>query len=210
MRASRKSTRAKVEPETVESDENMTTAVEEHTEAVDATPEASEETTKRVRAPIETGAVVIEPSEDQESGSRNTRLDTDPVPLAVKHASDGLWYDIKIETVDPEGNPVSADEVAQRVTGIKALLRRAGQHYERGIRIDPRSYPDKVRFKTGPRRQNKKAEVAPEGEPATAPEVNMAAADESQTEATQDGYDYDAEAQAAQANNSWGYDSNAA
>lgn len=196
----RKSTRAKAQEETpeitTETDENVTTVIEDHT---DATPEASEETKKRTRAPIETGNVVIQPSEDQESSGRNTRLDTDPVPVAVRDAQEGLWYDVKLEVLDDDAQVLSDEELAKRREGIKALLRRAGQHYGKGINIDPRDYPDKVRFKTGPRRQVKSRKSTVQETP---PEVNMAAAD--------DGYDYSAELQTAQANQDWGYDSNAA
>lgn len=205
----RKTSKAKTEPETTTeihgSEEDMTTAVEDYTQESDVTPETPEEPTKRTRAPIDTGTVMILPSEDQESSGRNTRLDTDPVPVAVRDAQDGLWYDVVIEDADT----VDADELNKRRDGIKTLLRRAGGHFGKGVNVDPRDYPNKVRFKTGPRRQVKSKKTT--SEPETAPEVNMAAADTVEpTETVTDGYDYNAEAEQAQANQGWGYDSNAA
>lgn len=201
MRATRRKTKTQDEtPEvTTESDENMTDVLEDYTQA-ETSPVSEENTTKRTRAPIETGAVVIAPSEDQSDAHRNTRLDTDPVPIAVRDAQAGLWYDVKLELLDDDGNVLSDEELAQRRNGIKALLRRAGQHFEKGINIDPRDYADKVRFKTGPRREVKRKST----EPSTPPEVNVTA------NSVDNGYDYNAEAEQAKANQGWNYDSNAA
>lgn len=105
--------------------------------------EAAEATNKR--APLVVGEVSVEVDEDQTTSGKGTRMDTDPVALAVKNAEKGVWNRVRVED-------------AEKVTGVKSLLRRAGTYYGVGINIDPRdnladdrgSY---VRFKTDERRQ---------------------------------------------------------
>lgn len=102
------------------------------------------------RAPIETGVIVVNKAADQSDPRRASRMDSDPVSLAVKEANKGEWYELKAETPD-------------KVRGIKALLRRAAQFHGVGINIDPRDLGEVVRFKTADRRERAKP-VKPEAE----------------------------------------------
>lgn len=216
-RKTKATTPAKVQPEATEADVEIaeptlevesTPEPEAQSQATEKETEVTAPTVTRTRNPIDTSHVAIAPSEDQESSGRNTRLDTDPVAQAVAQAEEGMWYDVRVE----DAEDLDDEARTRKINGIKALLRRAGQKYERGISIDPKNHTDKVRFKTKPRRQVKSKAVTSNdvehsgqvvGEPTNATDVGP-------TVVNDGGYDYDAEAQTAAANNDWNYDSNAA
>lgn len=139
------------------------------TENVEAQAEATP-TAGGKRAPLVLGEVSIVVDEDQTSAGRGSRMDTDPVALAVKDATQGVWGRVYVEGAD-------------KVTGAKSILRRAGQYYKIGVNIDPRDDlvdnegRNYVRFKTGERRKITKkstGEGQPEANVAGVPEGSVA------------------------------------
>jgi len=131
----------------------------------DAT-ETAETKEKRTRRNVDVGEVQIAASDNEILTPRASKLDTNPVALAVRDAVDGKVYSI---AADPgkEGDVLS-------------VLVRAGTKYNKGItkRVDANPDTEKhpewagkvvVHFRTGPRRQRKLTPDAPEVTTETTP-----------------------------------------
>lgn len=93
-------------------------------EAVEAQAE------KRTRKPVDVGVVTIGVSTREIRSTRPSKLDTDPVAVAVRDAELGKRYEIAFE----EG----------KQDAIVSVLRRAGAYYGRGVNIFLVDTDDKV------------------------------------------------------------------
>lgn len=146
--------------DTGEAAQAVTSVQSETAEGTQAPENTADGANKRTaRAPIDTGTVRVEVAEDAgDFGQRTTKLDTDPVAVAVRDAQDGNVNVLHIE--------------AGKGDGVRSIARRAAARLNRGIRFDNRYEADendpRILFKTGPKRQiRKKAdEAAPVAEQA--------------------------------------------
>lgn len=97
-------------------------------EAETPTEGATQATEKRApRKPIDVGTVTVRKSSRTDFSTRPTRLDSNPVFLAVKDAEKGEPYDLVVE----EG----------KEAGVISILRRAGQKLNVGVNIASAPYP---------------------------------------------------------------------
>lgn len=96
------------------------------------------EAEKRTRNTIDTtGVTVGESIEIDDFGKRSTKLDTDPVAVAVNRAEIGKVVPLMVPTV--EGNVDT-----KKVAGVKALARRAATRRGVGINFDDRKITEGV------------------------------------------------------------------
>lgn len=108
----------------------------------------SEETPNK-RAPIEVGDVEIGVSDDTSiSILRKSKLDSDPVALAVHTATPGVVYDIKTQ-------PGKEKDVLK-------ILRRAGNRYNKGLKT--KVSEQLVKFSVGEKRLRKDKTATPSDE----------------------------------------------
>lgn len=114
------------------------------------TAEAAAPVTPTVkRAPVDVGAVTVAQSSVATLPKRPSKLDSNPVAVAVKNATPGTVYDVHAEP--------------GKVDAVLSILRRAGQRHGVGVNIGgerqtvetdagPRVL---IQFATGPRRERK-------------------------------------------------------
>jgi len=118
------------------------TSVEELNESgvqTDAQEQTSEGTAKRAPRPtIDTSGVTVGGEVDLPGlGQRASKLDTDPVAVAVRDAAEGKWNLLENAT-----------------EGVKSIATRAAARHGKGINFDTRSMAEgKLYFKTGPKRK---------------------------------------------------------
>lgn len=99
---------------------------------------AEGEAEKRTRNTIDTtGVTVGDAIEIDDFGKRSTKLDTDPVAVAVNKAEIGKVVPLMVPTV--EGNVDT-----KKVAGVKALARRAATRRGVGINFDDRKITEGV------------------------------------------------------------------
>jgi hypothetical protein len=98
-----------------------TSTVDAAQESTEATASAEATPAKRVRNPVEVGTVTIGASTREIRSNRPSKLDTNPVAVAVRDAEPGQQYEIKFD----EG----------KSDAIISVLRRAGGYYKRGVNI---------------------------------------------------------------------------
>jgi hypothetical protein len=101
---------------------------------------------KTERKPVEVGQVSVGVSSEPLAASqRRSKLDSNPVALAVRDAETGKTYDIKTETGKEDA--------------VVTILRRAGQRFGKGVKI--RQFNGLVKFEVGPRQSRpRKAKAA--------------------------------------------------
>lgn len=129
-----------------------TTSVD--TSAVSATSNATDAATpaeSKARPQIDTSGVTVgEALEGVTFGNRKTKLDTDPVAVAVNKAEAGKVY------------PLTGD--AAKMEGVRSIARRAAARRGVGINFDnSRESEGVVLFRVGAKRQTKRTKAA-EGE----------------------------------------------
>lgn len=118
----------------------VTEAEVEGTVALEETPaelpqETAEQAKRAPRKPIDVGTVQVRKSSRTDFSTRPTRLDSNPVFLAVKGAEKGEPYDLVVE--------------AGKEAGVISILRRAGQKLEIGVNIASAPYPVATDEETG-------------------------------------------------------------
>lgn len=122
---------------------NTEVAPEVTASTTDTPTEPAAEAKRNPRPQIDTGPVTVEIlDEDASFGGRASKLDTDPVAVAVRDAVDG-----KVNVL--RGEP-------DKMAGIESIARRAGVRYNRGLRFDKRQAAEGIlKFVTGEKRKTR-------------------------------------------------------
>lgn len=120
-------------------------------EAENPTPDAeatAQETPKAARTPVNVGEVTIAPSSAESLPARESKLDTEPLAVAVRDAEQGKVYDVLVD--------------ADKVKAAESILVRAGARHgvgvnKRVVHTDEPREDGKVllQFTTGARRVRK-------------------------------------------------------
>lgn len=127
---------------------------------------ANEGTTETKRAPrpsIDTSGIVVGDAveDDGTFGKRASKLDTDPVAVAVREAEQGKWVPLMVG----EGSTVDS------VRGIKSLVTRAASRAGLGVNFETKKLADGLLyFRTGEKR---KVNRKPKTEAATTDTTNQ-------------------------------------
>lgn len=116
---------------------------------------------KKTRQPVDVGEVTIAPSSATSLPTRDSKLDTEPLAVAVRDAEQGKVYDVLVD--------------ADKVAAAESILVRAGARHGVGVnkRVVHTDEPREdgkvlIQFTTGPRR-TRKAKVAQTDTPQEAP-----------------------------------------
>lgn len=104
--------------------------------------EAAKAEEKKTRKPVDVGVVTIGVSTRTIVKERKSKLDTDPVAVAVRDAAQGANYDIAFEP--------------GKSKAIVSVLRRAGGYFKRGVNIlDVNDTDNVITFSVGDRKVRK-------------------------------------------------------
>lgn len=128
---------------------NRTTGVTETAVQDNATTDsAATSEARKPRPQIDTSGVTVgDAIEGATFGNRKTKLDTDPVAVAVNKAEPGKVYPL-------QGEP-------SKMEGVRSIARRAAARREVGINFDnSREAEGVVLFRVGPKRVTKRTKAA--------------------------------------------------